>query len=264
MIRIIGYSADEEPIRDIQKFIQPKKRAKNRTIQSNMVSIEMIEVWHKYSFRGEIRYYRNRLTLISDETTEYLGESTTYADHWRPIKKLVSVVPRADRGDGVGFDGPVYDIETPKLKYKIKKPSIAQPKKEKPVNIFKTTDPVKIAIRKEASRLPELQHLLRINIVDNKFQCCYCETTLTKENYTKDHIIPIDRGGTNDLWNIKPCCEQCNWEKDNMMLRSYIQWLNNIWCEMKPGSELYMLTQRKIINANNIARALTNLPTQLF
>ena len=42
------------------------------------------------------------------------------------------------------------------------------------------------------------------------YQCAICgkKTTLTK-----DHIIPLLRGGTDYIWNIQPLCKNCNSKK---------------------------------------------------
>jgi 5-methylcytosine-specific restriction enzyme A len=40
--------------------------------------------------------------------------------------------------------------------------------------------------------------------------CCLCGTT---ENLTIDHIIPLAKGGTNDLSNFQTLCRQCNSRK---------------------------------------------------
>jgi len=37
--------------------------------------------------------------------------------------------------------------------------------------------------------------------------CLMCGT---KENITRDHVIPISRGGRNDKYNIQPLCGKCN------------------------------------------------------
>jgi hypothetical protein len=45
--------------------------------------------------------------------------------------------------------------------------------------------------------------------------CVYCEETLTPETVTIDHILPVSKGGTNDLSNLQPTCEPCNRAKGN-------------------------------------------------
>lgn len=46
--------------------------------------------------------------------------------------------------------------------------------------------------------------------------CYLCGTTLTKENLSYDHLIPVSKGGTAfNFDNIKPCCKHCNFKKGN-------------------------------------------------
>lgn len=95
-------------------------------------------------------------------------------------------------------------------------------------------------------------------IIPNQYMglCCYCETPLNKGiNYTKEHIVPINRGGKGGK-NIKPCCYSCNQEKGGLMLHSYIQMLNLQMLDVK-GDELIKL-QTKIKNANILAKDLEN------
>lgn len=40
--------------------------------------------------------------------------------------------------------------------------------------------------------------------------CLVCEA---QDGITKDHIIPISRGGADDLENIQPLCHRCNSRK---------------------------------------------------
>ncbi len=101
----------------------------------------------------------------------------------------------------------------------------------------------------------------KVDIKENKSykikKCCYCEVELTPRiglavsstDRTRDHIIPKHKGGK----IIKDCCFGCNQEKGGLMLHSYIQLLCLNQAEMKPGSEEYLLTQTKIVNANKIA-----------
>lgn len=86
--------------------------------------------------------------------------------------------------------------------------------------------------------------------------CCYCETLLTIFNYTREHVVPVSRGGKNTKSNLRACCSDCNSEKDSMMLHTYIQFLNLKLDEFEAGSQDYTLLKIKIKNANNIAIGL--------
>lgn len=51
-------------------------------------------------------------------------------------------------------------------------------------------------------------------------KCCYCGKYMEKP--TKDHIRPLERGGTLSRINILPCCQSCNSsKKDNEWLSWY-------------------------------------------
>lgn len=48
-----------------------------------------------------------------------------------------------------------------------------------------------------------------------KCACCGCK--LTTRTLTVEHIIPISRGGTNDMENLTALCETCNKDKSNLL-----------------------------------------------
>jgi RNase P subunit RPR2 len=45
------------------------------------------------------------------------------------------------------------------------------------------------------------------------FVCAYCNSILTKENRTFDHVVPQSKGGFDSKWNLVAACAGCNWEK---------------------------------------------------
>lgn len=84
--------------------------------------------------------------------------------------------------------------------------------------------------------------------------CCYCRIQLYQGNYTREHLVPKSRGGTNSVKNLRPCCRDCNTEKGNFMLHTYIQLLN-LKLNDYTGAELVKL-QIKIRNANFLAKEI--------
>ena len=52
-------------------------------------------------------------------------------------------------------------------------------------------------------------------------RCNYCEIELN-EQFEKDHIIPISKGGRNDINNIQILCKPCNRRKGVMTHDEYV------------------------------------------
>lgn len=60
--------------------------------------------------------------------------------------------------------------------------------------------------------------------------CACCSKKLTTKTMTMDHIIPISRGGTNDMENLVALCLECNKAKGNLlyMPRAYYMAIKNL------------------------------------
>lgn len=50
--------------------------------------------------------------------------------------------------------------------------------------------------------------MARVNF--HLWRCVYCDVPLTPKTLTKDHIVPLFQGGTNDANNLAPACKSCN------------------------------------------------------
>jgi 5-methylcytosine-specific restriction endonuclease McrA len=53
--------------------------------------------------------------------------------------------------------------------------------------------------------------------------CLYCESKLTYQNATTDHIIPISNCGTNCQVNLIVCCKSCNNERGCIPFMEYLR-----------------------------------------
>ncbi|MDI6802081.1 MAG: HNH endonuclease [Thermodesulfovibrionales bacterium] len=72
-------------------------------------------------------------------------------------------------------------------------------------------------IRKERSIARELRKSIwwKRKCADGK--CYYCNSTVSPENLTMDHIVPIVRGGRSIKSNIVTACKECNNKKKYLL-----------------------------------------------
>lgn len=53
------------------------------------------------------------------------------------------------------------------------------------------------------------------NLIQNT-NCYYCRKSMTREQVTMDHIVPISRGGRSTRGNLVPACKACNDQKRSL------------------------------------------------
>ncbi|EED36038.1 HNH endonuclease domain protein [Luminiphilus syltensis NOR5-1B] len=46
-------------------------------------------------------------------------------------------------------------------------------------------------------------------------RCLYCGQQFSRSELTRDHVLPVSRGGDNRWENVVAACRRCNWAKDN-------------------------------------------------
>ena len=47
------------------------------------------------------------------------------------------------------------------------------------------------------------------------YRCLYCGNQFRRSELTRDHVLPVSRGGTDKWENVVAACKRCNWVKDN-------------------------------------------------
>lgn len=87
------------------------------------------------------------------------------------------------------------------------------------------------------------------NFFDNK--CAYTGVSLTEETSTIDHIVPISKTGSNNIWNICPSINYANFSKNNSNMEEWYkkqdyyseERLNKIYNWMQYSKEKYYILE---------------------
>ena len=74
--------------------------------------------------------------------------------------------------------------------------------------------------RRRAFRLPISAEWWENEISNFNSRCAYCHRP--KEHLTKDHVIPLNRGGPHIPDNLVPACKRCNSSKSDRTLLDFL------------------------------------------
>lgn len=66
-------------------------------------------------------------------------------------------------------------------------------------------------------RIPIPSSVRKYVFARDKYQCQSCGKTSSQTKLTVDHIIPLARGGQNDISNLQTLCFTCNQEKTDKL-----------------------------------------------
>lgn len=117
-----------------------------------------------------------------------------------------------------------------------------------------------VDIRKHITK--ELKEAVRVK----SEECFYCGAKLDDSNRTIDHIVPIAKGGTNDISNLVCCCHNCNQIKGGetifgtiRILEDKVKWCNPEFEEDNLRKEKYLKYIEMFKKANKKVKALRAL-----
>lgn len=96
--------------------------------------------------------------------------------------------------------------------------------------------------------------------------CAICGRSLTKYNYTIDHIVPLSRGGTNEAANLRAVHFECNKLKGSFTDRELSNNINSIICGNiynDPNSAMATMAMRSFLRGviKNYGSKNTNTDT---
>lgn len=69
-------------------------------------------------------------------------------------------------------------------------------------------------------RVSKWENLRSIVFIRDGFRCRYCGST--EQPLHCDHVVPVSRGGTNDLSNLACACAFCNLSKGDKLLEEWL------------------------------------------
>lgn len=70
------------------------------------------------------------------------------------------------------------------------------------------------------------------------YRCTCCGKKFRKADIDIDHIVPKNRGGTDELWNLQPMCKHCNRSKQDDMGNTGSDLLVNMGKNILKGNQI--------------------------
>jgi 5-methylcytosine-specific restriction endonuclease McrA len=79
-----------------------------------------------------------------------------------------------------------------------------------------------LAIKREKTAARELRNSRWWQSkIANRASCHYCAKSLTKDECTMDHVVPIVRGGRSTKGNVVIACKDCNNQKKDKLVMDW-------------------------------------------
>lgn len=88
--------------------------------------------------------------------------------------------------------------------------------------------------------------------------CAYCGDHFTSNYLSRDHIVPVSKGGENKWMNVVTSCKSCNSKKSNKTLKE--AGLELLYVPYEPNHYEHMILQNRSILADQMDYLRTGVP----
>ena len=88
--------------------------------------------------------------------------------------------------------------------------------------------------------------------------CAYCGNHFTSNHLSRDHIVPVSKGGENKWTNVVTACKSCNSKKSNKTLKEAR--LELLYIPYEPNHYEHMILLNRSILADQMDYLMTGVP----
>lgn len=146
----------------------------------------------------------------------FLAPNGTFVKLMSKAKKFKSVEDAYDSLDSLTVSEPMFVIDE---NYKRQNRPVLVPVKSEPIAV-------------DAKKMPRirLSKTVRSSVICKTNICEICGRPITEGDFSIDHKLPISRGGSNDIDNLRPVHDACNQLKGNMTDEELMNLVTDITC----------------------------------
>lgn len=117
---------------------------------------------------------------------------------------------------------------------------------------FKHPEVFKKQLREDidSSKRIRISPVIKNAVAQKSDVCIYCGKPIEDEDFTLEHLVPLSRGGTNDISNLYPAHKRCNKMKGNMLQSEFNSCVTDIVCNNiynSPSSEEANMVIRSLV-----------------
>jgi 5-methylcytosine-specific restriction endonuclease McrA len=85
----------------------------------------------------------------------------------------------------------------------------------------------------------------------DRYTCMYCLSTMSERHLTRDHVVPLSRGGRNVWTNVVTACRACNQRKADLLLSETTMRLHAV--PYTPNHAEWLILRNRHILADQMA-----------